>query len=67
MELAEKYQIPLSRESVQVRREGGRTLIDAIVRGVDRMVADVQAAVAIRHRRIALMASKPTTPADVGR
>jgi hypothetical protein len=29
MELAEKYQIPLSRESVQVRREGGRTLIDA--------------------------------------
>ena len=30
MELAEKYQIPLSRESVQVRREGGRTLIDAL-------------------------------------
>ena len=29
MELAEKYQIPLSRESVQVRREGERTLIDA--------------------------------------
>ena len=29
MELAEKYQIPLSRESVQIRREGGRTLIDA--------------------------------------
>jgi hypothetical protein len=29
MELAEKYQIPLSRESVQVRRDGGRTLIDA--------------------------------------
>lgn len=29
MELAEKYQIPLSRESLQVRREGERTLIDA--------------------------------------
>jgi hypothetical protein len=29
MELAEKYQIPLSRESVQVRREGERTLIGA--------------------------------------
>ena len=29
MELAETYQIPLSRESVQVRREGARTLIDA--------------------------------------
>ena len=29
MELAEKYQIPLGRDSVQVRREGQHTSIDA--------------------------------------
>ena len=29
MELAEKYQIPLSREAVQIRHEGEHTLIDA--------------------------------------
>jgi hypothetical protein len=29
MELADKYQIPLSREGVQVRRQGEHTLIDA--------------------------------------
>jgi hypothetical protein len=29
MELAEKYQVPLSRDNVQVRRDGGRIAIDA--------------------------------------
>ena len=65
MELAEKYQIPLSRDDVQVRREGEHTFIDASYVESIEWLPTYRRPWQFDVGADAFVVAKPTTPADV--
>ena len=67
MELAEKYQIPLNRESVQVRHEGEHTLIDASYVESIEWVPTYKRPWQFNVGEEALIVGRPATPSDGGR
>src|SRR5262245_36287884 len=67
LELAEKYQIPLGRESVQVRREGEHIGIDAAYVESIEWVPTYKRPWQFTIGEEALIVGRPSTPADLGR
>jgi hypothetical protein len=67
MELAEKYQVPLSRENVQVRREGEHVAIDAAYVESIEWLPTYKRLWQFNIGEEALIVGRPATPADVVR